>query len=217
LASFISKTKGCILKRNKYEIRQKSLKRLGFDSYKDYLESDLWLKIKKKVYLFGKGKCRYCGEKANIPHHLKYDYLTLSGKKRQIKKNIVLICRKCHELEHKVEIQEWKKSKNISNHIKKEEQLQKQHLLNIKDEIQPVKGMTKKPSPGELIKSSRKGSAFGVQPGNNHDNITGRSTVGVTAAKAKNQKSACDVLKVDNKRLSPLNKSISLVSYTALS
>lgn len=74
--------------------RQKSLKKLGFSSYKDYLRSDLWKEIKGKVLKRDKKKCLCCGTRRHIcVHHTNYRWKTLSGEDI---KPLKTLCKKCH-------------------------------------------------------------------------------------------------------------------------
>lgn len=69
------------------------LRRLGFGSYKEYLASDLWASIRKRVLTAGKGKCRACGCTAQCVHHKKYGMAEMSGKDISY---LVPLCHKCH-------------------------------------------------------------------------------------------------------------------------
>lgn len=82
------------IKGRSYASRNYILKMLGFASYKEYLASDLWKSVRKKVYA-AKGKnCYLCGKPATELHHNRYHKNDLIGKKL---KYIHPICRGCHE------------------------------------------------------------------------------------------------------------------------
>jgi len=77
-----------------YASRNANLKRLGFDSYKDYLASETWRAIRRKVYAAKGGSCHLCGERATELHHNRYHTNDLSGKCIRF---INPICRVCHK------------------------------------------------------------------------------------------------------------------------
>ena len=71
---------------------------LGFGSYQDYLDSDMW-KDKKRIFLSNVGRkcCHKCGTKIGLNiHHKHYENLG-----NESSKDLVILCFKCHEEEHK--------------------------------------------------------------------------------------------------------------------
>jgi hypothetical protein len=66
---------------------------MGFKSYGDYLNSDLWRGIRARV-LAQSRECYVCGEYANQAHHRSYRKPDLDG--RDIRR-ISPICHSCHE------------------------------------------------------------------------------------------------------------------------
>lgn len=85
-----------------YGARNRNLKKLGFNSYEEYLLSDKWKQLRD--YAESKGflkKCSVCGAtKDLILHHRKYVYL-LKPLKKQIR-HLKTLCRSCHEEVHKM-------------------------------------------------------------------------------------------------------------------
>lgn len=77
-----------------YASRNKWLKTIGFDTYADYLASNLWKKIKADVYRRKGKKCFLCGEPASEIHHNRYHLNDLRGKKLKF---LNPICRVCHD------------------------------------------------------------------------------------------------------------------------
>lgn len=77
-----------------YASRDRVLQELGFSSYSEYLSSDLWRKIRKRVISRYGNQCRICGFPYDNIHHLRYDWKTLSGKSLV---NLVPLCRDCHK------------------------------------------------------------------------------------------------------------------------
>src|SRR5438874_1611898 len=76
------------------------LARLGFSSYEEYLQSPHWQDLKRRYYASKLSKkCFVCKKKPIIPsfHHRTYKRL---GKERLM--DIVLTCKECHQLIHKV-------------------------------------------------------------------------------------------------------------------
>ena len=77
--------------------RDESLRSLGFKSYDDYLESQVWKNLKREL-LAGDVKCCVCERKrAKTLHHTSYDSETLSGDSR---KHLHPICEGCHRRIH---------------------------------------------------------------------------------------------------------------------
>lgn len=66
------------------------------DSYKDYLDSDEWKKLRTRVRRRARGWCERCkvGPRADV-HHLTYERL---GNERL--DDLVAVCRECHEHLH---------------------------------------------------------------------------------------------------------------------
>lgn len=65
---------------------------MGFDSYKAYLASDLWKKI-RSAQLAEHPNCFGCRRPANQVHHGKYTYCNLSGINRL---HLISSCGGCH-------------------------------------------------------------------------------------------------------------------------
>jgi len=76
-----------------YIHRESNLATIGFISYKDYLESDLWKEIREKVFA-KHSRCFGCGKPANQVHHRDYSVETLSGNRLF---RLRAICTNCHE------------------------------------------------------------------------------------------------------------------------
>lgn len=76
-----------------YGGRNLILKIMGFESYKDYLNSDLWQEIRLKVLEGHSFICSRCGLKANQVHHTSYRIEVLKGEKL---KSLVPLCGRCH-------------------------------------------------------------------------------------------------------------------------
>ena len=78
----------------KYFERNDILKEMGFATYKDYLQSDLWKAI--RTDLFKKNRvCSLCDGVASEVHHSDYSRDTLEGVNQE---GLTPICRTCHEL-----------------------------------------------------------------------------------------------------------------------
>ena len=77
----------------RYDRRNAILAEMGFVSYKEYLASDLWKKIRRTVLCDGNA-CLVCGKRANQVHHTKYTLANLSGESLE---GMVPICRECHQ------------------------------------------------------------------------------------------------------------------------
>jgi hypothetical protein len=76
-----------------YQSRDDILLRLGFVSYKAYLDSDLWRSIRERAFRVHGHACKMCGEPTHILHHKNYEWEVLSGK---TVKGLVPLCKSCH-------------------------------------------------------------------------------------------------------------------------
>lgn len=75
-----------------YVHRNKNLKVLGFESYKEYLESEMWAKIRAdRLGRFP--DCMVCSSPADQVHHIDYDMRTLCGLDHRM---LVTLCEACH-------------------------------------------------------------------------------------------------------------------------
>jgi hypothetical protein len=85
--------------KNHYEYRDKVLLRMGFASYREYLNSDLWQSIRDRVLSENK-KCRCCKvNDSQCVHHHDYKQHTLKGKTLR---GLVALCNECHvEIEYR--------------------------------------------------------------------------------------------------------------------
>lgn len=79
-----------------YAKRDEILAELGFASYGDYLKSDLWASIRKRVWMRYK-RCATCHRRAKHIHHADYFRDTLDGSRIE---SLVPVCRDCH---HRIE------------------------------------------------------------------------------------------------------------------
>lgn len=77
-----------------YFQRNSILKHLGFDTYTDYLASDMWKQVKAEAYSTYGNKCFLCLGKAWVVHHHKYTLKNLNG--RSVK-SLFPLCHACHE------------------------------------------------------------------------------------------------------------------------
>jgi hypothetical protein len=83
----------------RYATRDELLRSFGFRSYKQYLKSDEWSKIRGEVFA-EYSDCICCEHKAQVVHHVRYDSATLLGVHRL---HLAPLCHKCHEA---IEIQD---------------------------------------------------------------------------------------------------------------
>lgn len=67
---------------------------LGFKSYQEYLESDIWIS-KREVFFKKYPRCAKCGKLANIVHHLNYNRLP-----QEKEQDLISLCHKCHKEIH---------------------------------------------------------------------------------------------------------------------
>lgn len=76
-----------------YRLRDADLKKMGYESYPEYLKSDYWRDIKERVLKRDNHACQICGAPTTIVHHRRYSLKTLRG--RDLKK-IISLCSGCH-------------------------------------------------------------------------------------------------------------------------
>lgn len=79
---------------NRYQHRNQILKEMGFDSYADYLKSDLWASLRKQAMKKYHGICQSCGDKATQVHHKHYSRRLLKGEHII---GLKPICKECHK------------------------------------------------------------------------------------------------------------------------
>lgn len=75
-----------------YGVRNRILERLGFQSYKKYLQSKLWKGIRSRQLKL-RAHCYACDRPANSVHHEAYTEENLSGESLEMLKSV---CRGCH-------------------------------------------------------------------------------------------------------------------------
>lgn len=79
--------------RNAYGARAENLRRIGFDSYEEYLDSALWGRLRGKVLARDRHRCYACGDRAAQVHHASYSVKVLKGKDRS---KLMSVCAGCH-------------------------------------------------------------------------------------------------------------------------
>ena len=82
---------------NEYNARDSRLRRMGFASYYDYLDSPLWRSIRQEVFAKHKGVCYACKSRAQVIHHRNYRQEVLAGKDLNAE-DVVPVCRLCHRI-----------------------------------------------------------------------------------------------------------------------
>src|SRR3972149_8589539 len=79
-------------------IKRQKIKEAKMITYYEYLESDLWSKLRAKVKKRDKRRCRLCNSSGNLHvHHRKYP--EVYG--QEPLEDLITICEKCHGLFHK--------------------------------------------------------------------------------------------------------------------
>ena len=113
-----------------YKERNELLIQMGFPSYRAYLKSSLWKRIRARVHKRDKNTCRICKvHKSEHVHHMRYDKRTLKG---DTLKYLIAICAGCHELG---EIN-WDRSKTeMPDCNKKLEKIRKSHAKRKQETI----------------------------------------------------------------------------------
>lgn len=79
---------------NPYGARNAELAALGFSSYHEYLQSNLWRGIRERAMKRAKRRCERCGSMRRLQvHHRAYDRATLAGDNID---SLTVACRVCH-------------------------------------------------------------------------------------------------------------------------
>ncbi len=76
-----------------YTARNALLPRLGFPTYADYLNSELWAEIRDAILDRDGRRCRLCNKQAHIVHHIDYAEQTMRGETLDA---LVSLCHSCH-------------------------------------------------------------------------------------------------------------------------
>lgn len=108
-----------------YASRDFILRQMGFKSYRDYLKSDLWQKVRAQVFQEKGRICHCCGNPATSVHHNRYHRNDLTGKTLTF---LFPICAICHD---GVEFSKKKHKKMPLHHAKNELKQKGDHLANI--------------------------------------------------------------------------------------
>lgn len=90
-----------------YADRNRTLRSIGYNTYKDYLNSDLWKRIRERALREHGDKCRLCESPVQVFHHRGYGKAVLLGYEI---KQLVPLCSKCHT---KVEFWPNKKKRTL--------------------------------------------------------------------------------------------------------
>jgi hypothetical protein len=86
-----------------------SLEKLGFDSYGDYLKSNLWQGIRRRIFGRAKSRCEGCGvNRAEQVHHWSYSVATLQGERPQ---HLEAVCDECHAQFHEQPLTEVQRNR----------------------------------------------------------------------------------------------------------
>lgn len=89
-----------------FQRRNTYLKRLGFNTYQEYLKSPLWKSISSRVRATRK-KCLICGSHERLEvHHKRYTRDNLRGKSLRW---LCLLCHSCHQ-----RVSNLEKSRNLT-------------------------------------------------------------------------------------------------------
>jgi hypothetical protein len=91
-----------------YEERDALLLSLGYGSYREYLQSYLWLEVRARAWMTHGKECRICKRRrATVLHHLTYDVEVLMGYDLD---KLVPLCYHCHE---EVEVDEMGEKRSL--------------------------------------------------------------------------------------------------------
>lgn len=74
-------------------VRRASLGKMGFSTYRQYLASPLWQKIRASVLERQEGVCALCPRGATQVHHHNYTLPVMKGKEPKL---LIGLCASCH-------------------------------------------------------------------------------------------------------------------------
>lgn len=81
--------------------RDANLRLMGFESYEEYLESDLWNWIRSRILISVADKCECCLTTTGLSlHHRNYSLPVLCGNFSNVHHKIVRVCSECHRAIH---------------------------------------------------------------------------------------------------------------------
>ena len=80
---------------NEYEVRDAVLREMGYASYQQYLDSDLWWEIRGRAMARTAGRCVRCRATATEVHHSSYAVEVLQGYNIL---PLLPVCHPCHTL-----------------------------------------------------------------------------------------------------------------------
>lgn len=78
-----------------YQQRDVIIRFMGYSNYNDYLQSDLWRHIRRRVFGYKGNLCWLCRRKADHVHHHRYTIQNLRGRRFR---DLYPICVVCHEI-----------------------------------------------------------------------------------------------------------------------
>ncbi len=77
--------------------RNEILNRAGYSSYREYLKSELWKKIRQACFLLKGKKCASCRKTATEVHHVSYtEKNLLEVNLKSIELTLFPLCHRCH-------------------------------------------------------------------------------------------------------------------------
>lgn len=81
--------------------RDSNLRLIGFESYEEYLSSDLWAFIRSRVLASIEDRCECCHSTIGLClHHRSYSMPVLVGNFSNVHRHIVRLCVECHRAVH---------------------------------------------------------------------------------------------------------------------
>lgn len=91
-----------------YLDRNRTVREIGFNSYEEYLASDLWASIRQKTFQVKGDDCYLCEGKANHVHHVGYGRAAMIGENLS---PLIPLCKICH---YKVEFDTKEGKRTVS-------------------------------------------------------------------------------------------------------
>ena len=77
------------------------LREMGYSCYAEYLQSDTWMRIRRRVLKKAKGRCSDCPSAAAQVHHEEYTVENLKGKSYRF---LEALCDDCHHRRHGLQL-----------------------------------------------------------------------------------------------------------------
>lgn len=112
------------------------LRQIGFGSYREYLESDLWRLVRARVYSVKGYKCYLCGAPAQAVHHNRYHRNDLLGRRLKFLSPVCNACHETIEFSHGTKLEVRQVAKRFNKHRRRHLSDSNEMTANTNDDSQ---------------------------------------------------------------------------------